>query len=330
MGGEKEFPVAWVANETQAVHIRRGLVYDSGWPFRLDIPVEYQDWIIVAVCAFIVFLWCSPCVCSKLQNGCSRGFTRWVYTKLHVFYWALLYLTLVIIMFTIGVLPDWTVDEFTVYLEAFTVWILENMQKAITCFCIVFGVMLALKFRERISFIAGMEHITVFRFSMWKFLGLHTKQRPVELFIWKVEGLQSAGTKLLKANDVFIEGHLGHNEPMRTRVHNNAGTGCVFRESLQFNIDEAYPSTQLTLLVKDQGVMGSNELARLLLTTRELCGIEDQTGKRRASFEYSEDSFVLLALAPRGSIWVALAPVEDFDDSERAPLMSDDALILAC
>ena len=32
----------------------------------------------------------------------------------------------------------------------------------------------------------------------------------------------------------------GYNEPMRTRVHNNAGSEAVIRESFQLNIDAAW------------------------------------------------------------------------------------------
>ena len=39
----------------------------------------------------------------------------------------------------------------------------------------------------------------------------------------------------------FLFGHglQGYNEPMRTRVHNNAGSEAVIRESFQLNIDAA-------------------------------------------------------------------------------------------
>jgi len=325
---------AWIdqamGNVTKEHHTRRGLVYDRGWPFRLDIPVEYQDWIVVAVCSILALIWFSPCISGKINTRCSRRFTNCVYTRLHIFYWGVLYLTMFIIMFTLGVLPDWTVADFTHYFGLFCAWMLENIAALIQSAVVIGGVALMLKFRERIVFLAGMEHITIFRFSPLQFLGLSGKQRPVELFIWKVEGLQSASSKLLKANDVFLECHLGFNEPMRTRVHNNAGSGCVVEESLQFNIDESAPSSVMTLLVKDQKMMASAELARLMLSTRELLGIEEQTGKRQTSFDYSEEFFVPLSLSPAGTVWLALAPVEDWDDHERAPLVQEDRVFLCC
>jgi len=306
---------------------RRGFVTDEGWPFRLDIPVEYQDWILVAVCVFIVGLWCLPCFCGRIRNRCSRAFTNWVYTRMHVFYWGVLYLTLFVVMFMVVILPDWRMREFLAYTGRFLHWVLVHVQKLITCVCIIFAFWLAIRFRERVALVAGMEHITIFRWSFSEALGFKGKQRPIELFIWKVEGLQSATSKVLKANDIFVECHLGFNEPMRTRVHNNAGRSCNIHESLQLNINESSPGALLTLLVKDQTLMSSSELGKLAITTRELCGIEDQTGKRRASFDYSEDFFVPLSLSPDGTIWLAIAPVDDMDDSERTPLMQDDSLL---
>lgn len=89
---------------------RRGIVYDR-WPFRLDIDTEYQDWILVATCVLVFGIWCTPCICGRLSNPCSRCFTSWVYTRLHVFFCIVSYLNLIILMLVIGILPDWTVNE---------------------------------------------------------------------------------------------------------------------------------------------------------------------------------------------------------------------------
>eukprot|EP00442_Polarella_glacialis_P010678 CAMPEP_0115105870 /NCGR_PEP_ID=MMETSP0227-20121206/36279_1 /TAXON_ID=89957 /ORGANISM="Polarella glacialis, Strain CCMP 1383" /LENGTH=280 /DNA_ID=CAMNT_0002503283 /DNA_START=192 /DNA_END=1035 /DNA_ORIENTATION=- len=182
---------------------------------------------------------------------------------------------------------------------------------------------------ERLALAAGLEHITVFRFSWREAFGFHIKRRPVEIFMWKAEELPSSGTKVMKANDIFVECHMGHNEPMRTRVHNNAGSECFLRESFQLNLDESDADSLMTLFIKDQGLAVSSELARLTLSTREICGIEDQTGKRRSTFDYSAENFVQLKLSPTGWIWIAVSPVDDAGDDERAPLMQEDSL-MAC
>mmetsp|Transcript_36246 Transcript_36246/g.107680 ORF Transcript_36246/g.107680 Transcript_36246/m.107680 type:complete len:348 (+) Transcript_36246:98-1141(+) len=306
---------------------RRGIIYDR-WPFRLDISTEYQDWILVAACFLIVGVWCLPCVCGTLRNRCSKAFTRMVYMHMHTFYCVSVYFTLFTVMFTVGILPDWTVDQFIEYLGHFFAWVLKHLVQCLICVLIILVFVLALKFRDRLLLASGIEHITFFRFSLSDLLGTGRK-RPVEFFIWKVEDLVSSSGKMMKPNDVYIECHMGYNETMRTRVHNNAGSSCVIQESFQMNIDEAESSTLLTIIVKDQTWVASAELGRLMLSTREMCGIEDQTGKRRLSMEYDESCFVALELVPRGKIWIALKPVDDTDDpDDRGPGNDDDNLLM--
>lgn len=315
-----------ITQSPYAPHIREGIVFDK-WPFRLDIPVEYQDWILVGMCMFMTSIWCAPCMCGRLKNKASKRFTAWVYTRLHTYFVIATYLNLGICMFVVGICPDWTVNEFVEYFVEFVAWVLIHLKKMIVSGAILLGFFMLLKFRDRIAMAAGMEHVTVLRFSWKDMFCIPTKKRPIEIIIWKLDELQSSGSKgFVKANDVFVECHFGYNEPMRTRVHNNAGHSCVIKESFQVNIEEAASATVLTLLVKDQSLIASSELARLMLSTREVFGIEDQTGKRRTDFTYSEECFVALNLLPRGRIWLAIAPVDDGDE-ERAPLVKEDALV---
>jgi len=306
-------------------HIRQGIVFEK-FPMRLDIATEFQDWILVSVSMLLVMLWCLPCLCGKMRGACARKFTQYIYTRLNVFFWTITYINLAILMFTITMLPDWTMNEYGHWLLLFITWVLIHLKKMIVSAAIIAGFFLVLRFQERIRIAAGLEHITVIHFNWREMFGFAVKKRPVELFVWKVEDLQSSSGKIYKPNDIFVECHLGDNEPMRTRVHNNAGTSCVIKESFQMNINESESGTLMTLFVKDQALMLSTELARLCLSTREICGIEDQTGKRKVDFTYSEDSFVALSLLPRGKIWIAIAPVEDLDE-EKAPLIREDSLV---
>ena len=45
----------------------------------------------------------------------------------------------------------------------------------------------------------------------------------------KVEDVRSG--HMFNANDLFVEMYMGFNEPVKTRVHNNAGSSCVFKET---------------------------------------------------------------------------------------------------
>ncbi|CAE7941594.1 yfkN [Symbiodinium necroappetens] len=316
------FSVA-VFPEVQHLH---GIVHDK-WPFRLDIDTEYQDWILVAVCTLVSCIWCLPCICGRLNYRASRSFSSFVYTRLHVYFCVATYLNVFILVFTIGVLPDWTVNQFCVYFVGFVDWVLIHTAKLITSLSILFAFYVVFRFRNKIAIATGLEHITLIRFNWRDLFGLRSRQRPIEVFIWKVEGLQSASSKFTKPNDLFVECHMGYNEPMRTRVHNNAGSEAVIRESFQLNIDENSPDTLMTLLAKDQSLLTNSEIARLTLSTRELCGIEDQTGKRRSTFSYDEDSFLELSLNPSGKIWIAVAPVDEAAEEERSLLLQEDSLL---
>lgn len=293
--------------------INHGLVLDDKLPFYLDIDVEYQDWVLVAMCFLLISLWTLPCVCGYMRNSLSRSFTKWVYGSMHVFYWHLGFISLFIVAGTIMVLPDWTLGAFLIHAGLFIHFILTHLVKLIKSACILFAFWVVYKFRERMLVAAGFDYVHLIRFDIQGFdpFGIRSRKRPVEIFLWKVEDLYSSKHKMMKANDIFVECHLGDNEPLRTRVHNNAGSGCSIKESFQVNINESQPHSLMTILVKDQSLLANSEIARLVVSTAELCGIEDQTGKRRAGFSYSEETFLPLSLHPMGQMWIAVAPVDE-------------------
>jgi hypothetical protein len=251
--------------------------------------------------------------------------------RLNTFFWYITYVNVAIVFFTVGVLPDWTVNEYFLSLLHFISWVLSNLVKIIQCLAILAGFFLFWKFQERVRKAAGLDHVTIFHVSWRDFMpcGCAKRQRPVEVFIWKVEDVQSSA-KVYKANDLFVEAHFGDNEPMRTRVHNNAGSSCVLKESFQINLNQSDTSTQFTLVVKDQAIMASSELARLVLNTPDVLHVEDKTGKRSNEFSYSEEHFDKHQMSPQGWIWIAVAPVDDQPDEERKPLMTDDSLSITC
>jgi hypothetical protein len=230
-------------------------------------------------------------------------------------------------MCTIGVLPDWTVNEYLLSLLHFVSWTLDNLVKIIQCIAIIAGFALFWKFQDRVRTAAGLDHVTVFNWGWRDIICCGSRKRPLEVFIWKVENIQSSA-KVYKANDLFVEAHFADNEPMRTRVHNNAGQSAVLKESFQMNLNERDTGAQFTLVVKDQAVLGASELARLVLAGREVLDIEAKTGKTDTIFSYSKDFFKELKMTPQGSIWIAVAPVDDQPDEERKPLMKDDTLTI--
>jgi hypothetical protein len=245
-----------------------------------------------------------------------------IFGRLDAFFWGVTYLNLIVLMFTIGILPDWSVNDYGLHLVAFISWILLRLKKCVVSASILVGFLLIFKFQNKLRMAAGLEHVSLLHFNWKEAVGMNLRKRPIELYLWKVEDLQAQ--KIYKAPDIFVECHLGDNEPMRTRVHNNAGTSCPLKESFQMNLNESDVHSLMTILVKDQSMIGSSELARLNLSTREICGIEDATGKRRMQFSYSEECFVELSMLPRGKLWMAIAPVCEEEDEKQALLRNDD------
>merc|ERR1740121_773406 len=147
--------------------------------------------------------------------------------------------------------------------------------------------------------------MTFLRLGKWNLF--HSPlMRGIEVIVWKVEELPSGSG--LKPNDVFLECHVGQNEPGRTRVHNNAGSSAVIKETFQVNIDENDPEELFTILVKDQELLVSSVLCKLQVRTKDILAIEASTGRVSEDFVYDASGFSQLSLQPRGKIWFRVNP----------------------
>ncbi|CAD7965790.1 unnamed protein product [Amoebophrya sp. A25] len=288
---------------------RQGIVFDK-WPLRLDVAYEYQCWILIAVSLFCLSVCMLPCLCGVLKGRLAKRFTIWVYSRLHTFFCVAFYFNLTLLIFTIGLLPDWTVNEFVSVSFDLLDWVLVNTVKLLTSSTILIALYILVRFKERIAVAAGVEHMTFLRLGKWNLF--HSPlMRGIEVIIWKVEELPSGSG--LKPNDVFLECHVGQNEPSRTRVHNNAGSSAI-----QVNIDENDPEELFTVLVKDQELLVSSVLCKLQVRTKDILAVEASTGRVSEDFVYDASAFSQLQLQPRGRIWLRVNPLEE----EKVPLTS--------
>lgn len=247
----------------------------------LDVAYEYQCWILIGVSCICALLFLLPCLCGTFRNRIAKRFTIWVYSRLHMYYVFIIYLNLFFVCFVISMLPDWNINQYLLASLDFVDWVLIHTSKLIVSVTILLGLYILIRFKERIATAAGVEHMTFFRFGRLNpfHRALH---HPIELHIWKALDLPAG--PLLKQNDVFIECHLGQNEPAKTRVHNNAGSGCVFKESFQLNVDENDPTEMFTILVRDQELLTCTTLCKLQIKSADLLQIEQQTGAASADF----------------------------------------------
>merc|ERR1719440_987556 len=172
-------------------------------------------------------------------------------------------------------------------------------------FIVIFVFVVA--FRDRFLKLLGMDKKNVLRFKLRDIFGGST--RAIELVIWKVEDLPAA--QVFSPNNVFVEVNLGYNEPMKTRVHNNAGSSCILKETIQLNFDQDEDEEPLYLFVKNQKVMGAGELGRLELKADDVKEIEKESEVRKSRGEWNDEAFVQKQLIPRGKIWFRVLPVEE-------------------
>lgn len=206
-------------------------------------------------------------------------------------------------------LPDWKPADYVKTGLRFALFMAKNAMKFMTSIAFIVVFVFVVTFKDRIFKLMGMDHKTVFRFKLRDLFG-GKSTRAIELNIWKVEDLPAAS--LLAPNNVFVEVHLGYNEPMKTRVHNNAGSNCFMKESLQLNFDENEDEEPLYLFVKNQKVMGAGELGRMELKADDLHKIEKECSASR-SWQWGEQDFGKFKkpLMPRGYIWFRVAPIEE-------------------
>jgi len=206
-------------------------------------------------------------------------------------------------------LPDWGYADYVKCMASFAVFGAKNAMKFITSIAFIVIFVFVVAFKDRFLKLAGVDHKTVFRFKLRDIFGGST--RAIAVDIWKVEDLPAA--QVWQPNNVFVEVFLGYNEPMKSRVHNNAGSGCMMKESLQLNFDENEDEEPLYLFVKNQKVMGAGELGRLELKAEDVAAVEKECAAKNKGGNggWSAEYFVEKRLIPRGTIWFRVMPVED-------------------
>eukprot|EP00427_Karlodinium_veneficum_P016546 CAMPEP_0169126170 /NCGR_PEP_ID=MMETSP1015-20121227/35298_1 /TAXON_ID=342587 /ORGANISM="Karlodinium micrum, Strain CCMP2283" /LENGTH=196 /DNA_ID=CAMNT_0009189801 /DNA_START=302 /DNA_END=892 /DNA_ORIENTATION=+ len=185
----------------------------------------------------------------------------------------------------------------------------KHAAKGIQSVAVIVVFVFVVVFRDRFAKILGIDNKTFVRFKLRDVFG-GGRVRAIELQILKVEDLQSKS--LFSANNVYLETSLGYNEPMKTRVHNGAGSACTIKETIQLNFDEEEEEDALFIYVKNQKVVGSDELGRLEMTPDHIKALEKECDKKGKNF-WAPETFVEKQLLPRGRIWIRLNKVEDDD-----------------
>lgn len=287
---------------------------DKVMKLRLNIDVEFQGWVLLFATLTAVWVYCLPCYCSGLRYNSARKFASWMQMRLPCFFVAATFFNAGMMFLILTWLPDWSYADYVKAVLSLVVFFAKNALKFITSIVLIVAFCFVVAFKDRFLKMMGLDHKTLFRFKFRDLCGSPTV-RAIEVVIWKVEDLPSAS--VLGANNVFAEVHMGYNEPMKTRVHNNAGSSCIFKETLQLNFDPDEEEEPLFFFLKNQKVMGSSELARLELSPSKVAEIETDclknVGGSGGAFRYAEEHFVMQKLIPRGQIWLRITPVDEND-----------------
>lgn len=209
--------------------------------------------------------------------------------------------------------------------------LINTTQRVLLAFAAFIVLVFLWKFKDRILETIGVDNpqMVIGEFRDWATMWSMKRFYPIELFIWKVEGLPAL--HLHQANDVFMQVDSGYNVSMKTRVHLRAGHGCTFKESMQINFDQYDTDTRLYISVKNQDVMGSTDIASVQLgavqvqrliepdtlqPTQRTIGWGTTSGRTENS-AWSESRFTPIDLIPAGKIFVRFQPVRDDEEALR-------------
>eukprot|EP00931_Biecheleriopsis_adriatica_P086925 TRINITY_DN61472_c0_g1_i1.p1 TRINITY_DN61472_c0_g1~~TRINITY_DN61472_c0_g1_i1.p1 ORF type:complete len:315 (+),score=87.63 TRINITY_DN61472_c0_g1_i1:94-1038(+) len=281
--------------------------------YRVDIDEEFQGWILIFASITAIWLYCLPCYCAGMSYSPARKFASWISQRLPMFYVWMTMFNALFLFLVVTWLPDWGFGQYIEVCLAAAAWTVAHMLKWATSIAIILAFAFVVAFKERFALMLGLDHKQIFNCKMRDCLTCWTSTRfqAIEVQIWKVEDLPSAD--LFQANNVFVEAHLGYNETMKTRVHNNAGSDCILKETIQLNFDEDDEEEKLFIFVRNQQVMGAAELARVEISTGDLKELVRKGGRNSNQIiTWSQESFgEPLGLIPRGNIWLRASVVDD-------------------
>lgn len=255
-------------------------------------------------------------------------FRRFCETKKYRYYPFITVFNLIVLALTLKNLYMVSFNQVFFWIVLLIEFLLGKLEKVLIGVAALTALAVLWKFKDRLLEALGVEQgeQVIGDFRDWVTCWSMRRFHPVEVFIWKVEGLPAAW--LHTPNDVFCEASIGYNVAIRTRVHLQAGHSCVLKESMQINFDPFDLKTKLTLTVKHQETIGSSELASLQLGASQINRFEEQMAAgwetqrgigwaagsvKSENFVWKDTNFRSFDLMPAGRIWLRFVrvPAED-------------------
>lgn len=279
--------------------------------FRLDVDTEYQGWILLFATLTAIWVFCMPCYCAGWSCPWARRFAAWIQQRLPYFLFVAAIFNAGMLFLIVTWLPDWGYADYAKMILGGLLFLAKNLMKFITSIALIVVFIFVFVFKDKIAKVAGIEYKTLFRCRLRDICPGGKQTRAIELVVQKVDNLPAAS--IFAPNNVFLEAHLGYNEPMKTRVHNNAGSSCFLKERIQLNFDPDEDEELLYLFVKNQKVMGAGELCHIEKKPSEVMDLEKESKRRRTGDEWQEGTFIPVDLIPRGTIYLRVENVDDED-----------------
>lgn len=277
---------------------------------------KYEAVIMISVVLIMLFLWAFPML---------KPFKRHFEHRIHRIFPVITVINLILFGVALDMCNYVQFNDLFFGVVKVVEIVIDNTLRVLIAFVALIVLVFLWKFKDRILETIGVDNpqMVIGEFRDWATCWSMKRFTPVEMYIWKVEGLPAV--HLHQANDVFVQIDCGYNVSMKTRVHLRAGHTCTFKESMQFNFDRYDMDTRLYISVKNQDVLGSTDICSKQLGADQVYrSLEPHTlqpaqrtigwGTTRGDTEntaWSESRFKAIDLIPAGRMWVRFQPVAD-------------------
>merc|ERR1740138_861298 len=108
----------------------------------------------------------------------------------------------------------------------------------------------------------------------------------IEVSVWKMENLPGSWNR----RTLFLRAVMGYNEPQHSRPHDCSSNSIVLRERMQLNYDPEDDTQKLSLILKQQEVVGG-----------AVTQLAPATG---LGVPWKEENFMKIDLVPQGECWL--------------------------
>jgi hypothetical protein len=284
---------------------------------QLDVtPHDFLEVTLVLI--LCCTMWCLPSCCRSLPPAfcCARYFKSFFSRNLWVYGRITAVLSAALILWMLQDVETVTINEFFFSTVEFFSVFLDSLYQLLITMLIIVAIVLLVGLKDRIFMFFGVERgESVVRYKWWDVLtcGCYNRFQVIEVFIWRLENLPMSST------NVFVEARLGYNEAMVTRVHQDTADRCLIRESIQLNFDSSNQNEHLILLVKNQGLVASEQLCRVSISSDEINQLILETGwdcpTKYDPALWDRRYFREFLMVPQGTIYLRVAYVTDSDDT---------------